>query len=161
MTYHGKEAVAKLEATLGRPLSLAERRVAEEEGYVDGEYKDDKGITTSGVGQTGKFRGMSFEETFEEHAKYARNSIDNFDELPEELQAEFIQLAYRGDLQQSPTARKLFNSGDYKAAGVELLNHQEYNKRKATGTDDGVVRRLEAAAHQIQMYSGSPDPVKK
>lgn len=160
MTYHGNEAVAKLEAQLGRQLSLAERRVVEEEGYVDGEYKDDKGVTTSGVGQTGKFRGMSFEDTFEEHAKYARNVIDDFDTLPEELQAEFIQLAYRGDLQQSPTARKLFNSGDYDSAAKELLNHKEYNERKTTGKEDGVVRRLEKAAHQIQMYSGG-EPIKK
>ncbi len=153
-TYHGQEAVNKLEADLGRPLSLAERRVAEEEGYVDGEYKDDKGISTSGVGQTGKYRDMSFTETFDEHRKYAAESIQGFDNLPEELQAEFIQLAYRGDLQQSPTARKMFNEGNYEEASKELLNHKEYNERKKQG-DDGVTRRLEAASEAIVNF---PEP---
>lgn len=43
--YHGADAVAQVEANIGRPLSYAERRVVEEEGYVATPYTDTKGIT--------------------------------------------------------------------------------------------------------------------
>lgn len=154
-TYFGTDAIKQVELKEGRQLSLAERRVVEEEGFVDGYYKDDKGIETGGVGQTGKWKTKSFTETFESHAKDAKRLIKNFDKLPEDLQAEFIQITYRGDVQQSPNMRKLFNLGKFEEAASELLNNQEYKKRKAKG-DDGVTRRLEALSKSIRAQGGSP-----
>lgn len=156
-TYYGSDAVQQVEKREGRSLSLAERRVVEEEGFVDGFYKDDKGIETGGVGQTGKWKGKSFTETFEAHREDAVRLIDNFDTLPESLQAEFIQATYRGDLRQSEKTRELFNSGKYKEAAKELLNNKDYKTRKAK-KDDGVTRRLEALSNEILKYDSTNQP---
>jgi len=150
--YLGAKAVKRVSELSNKELSLAERRVVEEEGYVAGDYKDDKGIQTSGVGQTGKWSGKTFSETFESHKQDARRLVKDFDSMPEYLQAELVQITYRGDLQQSPNMRKLLNSGKYKEAAKELLNNQEYIKRKKKG-DDGVTRRLEALHDAIIKYS--------
>ena len=152
-TYFGKAAIEQVEVREGRSLSLAERRVVEEEGFVDGYYKDDKGIETGGVGQTGKWKKKSFTETFKAHAKDAERLINNFKALPETLQAEFIQGAYRGDVQQSPKMRSLFNSGKFKEASEELLNNKDYKDRKSK-KDDGVTRRIEALSKAIGEYKG-------
>jgi len=150
--YHGKAAIAQVEQQEGRTLTLAEKRVVEEEGYADGYYKDDKGIETNGVGQTGKWMGKTFDETFQAHKADAKSLINNFDTLPEYLQAELVQIAYRGDLRQSPTMLKLFNQGRYTEAAKELLNHKEYKERKLVA-NDGVTRRLEDLERAIRKYS--------
>ena len=38
--YHGSDAIAQVEANIGRPLTYAEQRVVEEEGYVATPYTD-------------------------------------------------------------------------------------------------------------------------
>jgi len=150
-TYVGLEAVQKVESKEGRSLSLAEKRVVEEEGYVSGTYKDDKGIETSGVGQTGKWKGKTFKETFDAHKKDTRRLVKGFDGMPEYLQAELVQATYRGDTGMSPDTLKLLEDGKYDEAAQELLDHQEYKERKAKG-DDGVTRRLEALQAAILKY---------
>lgn len=150
-TYYGKDAIVEVEKREGRTLSLAERRVVEEEGFVSGEYEDDKGISTSGVGQTGKYKDMSFKETFDAHEKDAKRLVDNYGKLPEYLQAELVQAQYRGDLQQSPAFVKLLEEGKYEEAATELLDHKEYKERKAV-EDDGVTRRLEALRDAVKKY---------
>jgi len=97
---HGQKAVDKVEELEGE-LTPVQRRIVELEGYVPTEYEDTKGIVTKGVGQTGNYMDMSFKEVAEIHEDVARNLINDYDELPVELQAELAQLAYRGDLQQS------------------------------------------------------------
>jgi GH24 family phage-related lysozyme (muramidase) len=150
-TYLGAEAVSQVEKREGRSLSLSEKRVVEEEGYVSGTYKDDKGIETSGVGQTGKWKGKTFKETFDAHEADTKRMVKGFDTLPEYLQAELVQATYRGDVQQSPRAIKLLEEGKYGEAATELLDHKEYKDRKAKG-DDGVTRRLEALQSAIRKY---------
>jgi len=149
--YAGEEAILQVEKLEGRPLSLAERRVVEEEGYVEGVYKDDKGIETSGVGQTGEWMGKSFDETFKAHEGDAKKMFQSFDAYPEYLQAELIQAQYRGDVRQSPDFVNMMSEGRYNEAAEELLNHEEYKERKAKG-DDGVTRRLEALQNAVKKY---------
>lgn len=154
-TYYGQQAIDKIEERLGRPLSYAEARVVEEEGFVDGVYKDDKGITTSGVGQTGKYINMSFDETFKEHEDTARALIKDFDILPEPVQAELVQSAYRGDLQGSPTFRKLFNAGKYQEAAKEFLDNDDYRASVAKnkkGMPHGVAKRMESVANAVEQF---------
>ena len=161
-TYYGKQAIKKVEQMLGRPLSYPEQRVVEEEGYVDGTYKDTKGIITSGVGQTGKYMNKSFDYTFKDHEDQARKLIKGYDKLPEALQGELMSAAYRGDLGGSPTFRKLFNAGDYEAAAKEFLDNDDYRKSKKKGT--GVAKRMENVAEAVRQYgmlvnSGEPEVV--
>ena len=157
-TLHGKDAVKKVEEQLGRPLTLIERRVVEEEGYVDGVYKDTKGIVTSGVGQTGKYLNKSFEETLADHVKLARKLVPNLDQLPEDVQAELVQAAYRGDLGQSKKARSLINQGKFKEASLEFLNNKEYLNTKS----DAIRRRMEkVSAALASVEAPAPKPVAK
>ena len=154
--YYGKEAVKKVEEKEGRKLSYAERRVVEEEGYVPEVYKDTKGITTYGVGQTGKYMGMSFDETFQEHLNQARKLVPSFDTLPEAVQAELVQSAYRGDLGGSPNALKKLNAGDYEGFAKEFLNNEEYKDEK---TSSGIKKRMEKVASTVASLAKKPPPI--
>ena len=152
ITYFGDDAVRQVEKTEGVKLNNAQRRVVEEEGFVSGNYQDDRGISTSGVGQTGKWKGKSFLDTFNAHEQDAKSVIPDYDFLPDSLKAEIAQVAYRGDLRNkdgSPTKwSSMVNQGDYLGASEELLNHNEYRERKSIG-NDGVTRRLEALSTEL------------
>ena len=145
---HGQKAVDKVEELEGE-LTPVQRRIVELEGYVPTEYEDTKGIVTKGVGQTGNYMDMSFKEVAEIHEDVARNLINDYDELPVELQAELAQLAYRGDLQQSNETVALFNKGKYEEASVELLNNKEF---KSEDTPEHIKQRLRDASRAMAMY---------
>lgn len=149
--FYGEEAVREVERLEG-PLNNIERSLVHHEGYVPGDYKDDKGISTAGVGQTGKFKGMRFKDVASTFVNETRRYIPDYDLLPEPVKEGLVSLAYRGDLQQSPTFRKLIAKGDYVAASKELLNHKEYKARKKKRKPDGVVRRLEEISSTIRKY---------
>jgi len=146
-TYHGQSAIDKVEAAEG-PLSTIEKRVVEVEGFVDGEYEDDKGITTSGVGQTGDNIGKPFKETVVKYINTAKRVFKGFPDFSEELQAELVQLTYRGDVKSSYDWVGHLNKGDYDLAAEELLVHKDYQARKDAG-GDGVTKRLEEASEVI------------
>lgn len=125
-TLHGMAAIRAIEANEGE-LSPEQRFVALKEGYVDGEYLDHKGIPTRGVGQTGKFMYMTYKETFsilEEEC--AKKFIPAYPVLDEKLRCVIMSAFYRGDIQQSPKFRRLFNEHKYEEAAAEFLNHKEY-----------------------------------
>ena len=138
----GQDAVAAVEAAEG-PLTPAQKRVVELEGFSTREYKDTKGISTSGVGQTGEFQGQSFKETFEAIKLDTERMISNFDQLPGPLQTELLQAAYRGDLQGSPATRRLINEGKFQEAAEEFLDNAEYRN---PSTPEGIKRRMEDVA---------------
>lgn len=144
----GREAVEAVKAREG-DLTPEMERVIEEEGFVDGVYLDDKGNETSGVGQTGKYKGMTFKESFLAHREIAEKLVKDFDSLSPDLRKELIQLTYRSDLQISKNTVALINEGKYSEAADELLRHDEYLERKKK-KDDGVTRRLEAAYHALK-----------
>jgi len=123
---HGDAAVAKVVEMEGRSLTPIEERVVRLEGFVDGAYKDTKGITTYGVGQTGKYMGMPFSVVLKLHEDATRRLVPSYDKLPEKLRGELVQATYRGDLGNSPKAVAMFNSGLYKQAANEFLNNDEY-----------------------------------
>lgn len=152
-TYYGAEAVRKVEEREGA-LDPIQRIVVEHEGYVAGVYKDTKGIETSGVGQTGKYMDMTFKQSYDAHLQDAKRFITNYDSLNEKQQMAILSLAYRGDLQQSPTFRKHVNNGEFEKASAELLNHEEYNQlkqqEKDTGRKSGITKRLEEASKFIR-----------
>ena len=145
--YHGQHAVKMMEQKLKRPLDIAEKRVIEEEGYVATPYKDTKGVITSGVGQTGKYRNMSFQDTFNAHSALAEKMIPSLYRLPDDVRAELVQATYRGDLTNSPKFRKLFNAGKYAEAAKEFLNNEDYRQSKKDKT--GVAARMERVAEAV------------
>ena len=153
--YAGEEAIKKVEEKEGRKLSYAERRVVEEEGYVPEVYEDTKGYKTYGVGQTGKYKGKSFDETFQAHLKHTKKLVPAFDAFPEEVQAELVQAAYRGDLDISPNALKKLNTGDYEGFAQEFLNNNEYRSEE---TSRGIKKRMEKVASTVASLAGTPTP---
>jgi GH24 family phage-related lysozyme (muramidase) len=158
----GPSAVKKVEQLIGGSLTLAQRRVVEEEGFVNAFYYDDakKPVLTYGIGQTNEYIDKGFLESFNAHKKRAMEAIPRLKDMPEELQAEIIQLEYRGDL-RSKTGNlykwvNQINNGEYNAAAKELLNHSEYKERKEKG-NDGVTRRLEIAQNAIFNFADQID----
>ena len=149
--FGGSNAVSKLEEMEGRELSVVESKVAFYEGYVDATYLDSKGVRTKGAGQTGDFIGMPFSEVVKRKEKVVRQAVEGYDILPEDVQAELVQLAYRGDLRTSNKWVKLLNAGEYDEASKELLNHKEYLD---PSTSSGIKRRLEAASSAIASLGG-------
>ena len=147
----GKDAITAVEALEGRELSIPERMVVEEEGYVPMEYKDRKDISTVGVGQTGKFKDMSFGEAYAAHEADARRYIKNYDVLPPEMQGHIMSAMYRGDLKPNYKWVKLFNEGNYGAAAIEFLDHEEYKKELESG-ERAIAPRLERIYRGIRNY---------
>ena len=145
------DAVDQVSDLLGRPLTLAETRVVQEEGYAEGCYKDTKGIRTCGVGQTGIWIKRGFEASFAHHVLRVRNRIPRFAKFPLEVQAELIQSEYRGDLGISPKALQLLNAGQYHKASIEFLNNDEYRDPM---TSRGIRGRMEATANAIASLAG-------
>lgn len=138
-TLHGIAAIKAIESKEGE-LSPEQRFVALKEGYVDGEYLDHKGIPTRGVGQTGKFMYMSYKEAFsilEEECR--KRFIPAYPVLSERLRCVIMSAFYRGDIQQSPRFRKLFNEYKYEEAAKEFLDHKEY---KAKNTPKQIKQRI-------------------
>jgi len=155
----GPSAVKKVEQLIGGSLTLAQRRVVEEEGFVNAFYYDDakKPVLTYGIGQTNEYIDKGFLESFNAHKKRAMEAIPRLKDMPEELQAEIIQLEYRGDLRSKDTGNlykwvNQMNNGEYNAAAQELLNHKEYKRRLAKG-GDGVTRRLKIAQNTISKFA--------
>jgi len=153
--YKGDDAVRIIEETYGVELTPIQERIVRLEGYATGIYEDDKGVKTTGVGQTGKFMSMTPLEAIDWHTEDTARLVKNFDLYPEELQAELVQLRYRGDMKASHNWLRLFNEGKYKDSAKELLNHQEYNERNKKFFKDGVVKRLEAAYEAIFNFAPS------
>lgn len=113
------------------------------EGYCDGEYTDDKGVVTKGVGQTKHYKDKPFPEVYESFVRQAKDITPQFEYLNEETQAAILSAMYRGDWQQSRKTRMLFNQGKFKEAAKEFLNNNDYNQRKLNNPKDGVVKRME------------------
>ena len=151
--YYGRDAVNKVVKREGA-LTSDQEYVVEHEGFVGGEYKDTKGISTSGVGQTGKYKDMTFKEVFKIHQEEAKRYVPKFDSLSENQQKALMSLVYRGDLQKSPTFRKRVNEGNFEQAAVELLDHEEYREYKRIakegGKVSGIIGRLEEASKFIK-----------
>lgn len=152
--------VEKLEGT----LTPAQKRVVEVEGYVSTLYLDDKGIVTYGVGQTGEFIKKGFKASFKIHEEDLAKQIPSYKNLPDYLKAELMQAAYRGDIGQSPTFRRLFNTGQYEDAAEEFLNNKDYKDRKAKARaknkdGDGVTKRMEALQKAVRDYGKSKSPM--
>ena len=143
-TLHGVRAVNKVTELEG-PLNSMEKRIVELEGYEEADYDDDVGVSTSGVGQTGEFKGKSFKETVEIMEERAKKTFKNYDDYSDELQTELVQLQYRGDVKPTFKWVKSINKGNFKAASEELLDHDEYRRRLKKG-GDGVTKRLEEAS---------------
>lgn len=143
---HGNAAIKAIEAKEGK-LSPEQRYVALKEGYVDGEYLDHKGIPTRGVGQTGKFMYMSYKEAFailEEEC--AKKFIPAYPVMSKEMRSVIMSAFYRGDIQQSPKFRRLFNEYRYEEAAKEFLNHKEY---LANSTPTQIKKRIKEVADTI------------
>jgi endonuclease YncB( thermonuclease family)/GH24 family phage-related lysozyme (muramidase) len=146
--YYGSDAISKVSENLGRPLTFAEQRVVEEEGYVATPYTDTKGITTQGVGQTGEWIEKGFEAAFQHHVERAKGRVPTFDSLPENLQAELVQSEYRGDLGGSPNFLRLLNAGEYDLAADEFLNNKDYRDSMESGS--GVHKRMKRLSDAVR-----------
>jgi len=150
----GQEAIDQVEKTEGA-LTELQKFIVGHEGFAFGDYDDQNNVSTSGVGQTGKYKGMTFKETFKDFDRMVRNQFPDFENITFKRQQALMSLIYRGDTRNKDTKKmfkwtKLFNEGKYAEAAVELLDHAEYKDLKINEPNNGVVKRLEEAARFIK-----------
>jgi GH24 family phage-related lysozyme (muramidase) len=148
--YYGQDAVKAAAQYYGfkGPIDPVAAHVIEEEGFVPGTYKDDVGIDTVGVGQTGEYKDKDFfTEVFPEKERELKAKLKNYDDLPFDVRRAAMSAHYRGDL--GPKTVRLLNKGDFEAASKEYLDHKEYRQRKAKDKNDGVVARMERNARDF------------
>ena len=147
--YHGSQALAKVAEKFSLtciPEDMAQLIL--HEGFCEEFYEDDKGVRTTGVGQTGKYAHLPFPIVYDLFRTKAAALTPNYAQLPPKVQAAILSATYRGDWRQSKKTRELFNKGEYLLASKEFLNNAEYRSRKAKG-DDGVTKRMEHIAEMI------------
>lgn len=152
--FYGKRAVNQVEKSLKTKLNLSQKRIVEIEGYVPGYYLDSKGIKTFGVGQTGKNMENSFLDTYNKMYDRTEDIFGSIQEIPNELQAELVQLVYRGDAKKSHMWVQQFKEGRYEKAADSLLVHREYMDYKKEGKDNSITKRLEDASEMLMKYDG-------
>jgi hypothetical protein len=157
-TFVGKGAIKQVEALEGA-LTDSQKHLVTLEGYVDGEYKDIDGNSTKGVGQTGKFAGMTFKESYKAHVKRVQSRVSTFTTLPQYLQQELIQAEYRGDWANSPKTLGLINSGEWAKAAAEFLDSDDYRDSLADG--HGIDERMEMVHDALLKYGEEVDAKTK
>ena len=148
-TYYGEAAIRKVEEVEGS-MDPIQKYIITEEGFVEGNYDDTKGIKTRGVGQTGEYMNMTFKESYNSIKKRTVSTIPSFNTQPEDTQKALMSLSYRGDMKKGFKWVKHFNNGEYDKAATEVLNHKEYKELKEKGKPSGIVKRLEEAARLIR-----------
>jgi len=151
---HGEEAIRAVEQMEGRTLSPAERRVVMLEGFVPVPYLDSVGNKTIGVGQTGKFMRQTFSESFNNHVDKIKKKVKKFDTLPDFLQTELIQSAYRGGILLSPKTLGLINQGNFSDAAIEFLDNAEFRKKS---TKPAIKKRMLALSDALAATSTEDD----
>ena len=158
--YAGEKAIKQVELREG-PLSKKQKRVVAIEGFVDGYYKDHKGIKTYRAGQTGEFMNKGFIASYNSFEKEVQKTFKDYSTLPEYLQSELVQLAYRGDVYNPKNKKPYqwvtdFNEGKYKISASELINHDEYREYKSSFNpitrNNSIVKRIDAARESILQY---------
>lgn len=141
--YYGQSAIEVVRQREGE-LTPEMKHIIIEEGYVLGDYHDKGEVYASGVGQTGKFKGQSFKETFIEHRQRAVKMFPELDTYSEELRMNIISSVYRGGISGSPKASAYLRAGQFEAAAAEFLDNNEYRTSLASG--DGVAQRMKRLA---------------
>lgn len=152
-TYYGDQAIRMVEKREGRKMTHAERRVIEEEAFVDGLYKDTAvpPVVTAGVGQTGKYQDMSFDETFKIHEDRAAAWFPKqWESFPDDLKAELIVMEYRGDLGFSRKTRGFIKAGKWKEASIELLDNKDY--RTSMEGNGAIAARLQRGSDMLAKH---------
>jgi hypothetical protein len=150
--YYGKKAVSHFEGLYNIKLTKPQKRIVEVEGFVNGYYKDHKGILTYGVGQTGEHIQKGFFSAFEDRQDKVEDIFGPVGMMSEDVSSELTQLMYRGDIKKSHKWVGMFKEGRYKDASVELLDHKEYKGYKAEGKTNSITERLERASSVIGTY---------
>lgn len=141
------------------PLESGMVHLINEEGFVPGQYADDTGVITEGVGATAENIGKNFfTEIYPKFVQKATAKVEGFRDMPEELQNAILSAVYRGDL--GDKTAELLSNGDYAGAAVEYLDHQEYRQRKAADPNDGVVKRMERNRDVMEKYAAVFQPNK-
>lgn len=139
------------------PLEPGMVKIIEEEGFESGEYEDDVGVLTQGVGQTAENKGKNFfTETYPKYLERAAKKVKGLTTMPEQVQGAVLSAVYRGDL--GPKAAKLLSEKRYKEAAEEYLDNAEYKKRKKKDPEDGVVLRMQRNADDIASGEQNVEP---
>ncbi len=92
------------------------------------------------------------ENDIEEHVRRARRDVRGFDNLPDYLRQALVDMAYRGDLGNSPNTRRLMNAGNWREASNEYINRKEYRNAEANGMS-GLRGRMDSNRDRILRYA--------
>lgn len=141
----GQAAVDRVQELEG-PLTLAQKRIIELEGFATVPYLVDD-VWHIGVGQTEKFKNKTFKEAFLAQESRLVKKIPRLAGLPEPLQIELMQSAYRGGITGSPKTVDLINRGLLVEAAEEFLDNKEFQSEE---TSQGVKSRMESVSAALR-----------
>lgn len=92
----------------------------------------------------------------EERVRRARRDVRGFDTLPDYLRQALVDMAYRGDLGNSPNTVRLMNAGNWGEAADEYINRREYRDAEANGMG-GIINRMNSNQARILRYADELD----
>jgi GH24 family phage-related lysozyme (muramidase) len=146
----GEDAVKQVESREGN-LTDRQKYVVRHEGFVEGDYIDTKGVSTTGAGRTGDLKDATFKEAFKEREAAAKKHIDNYASYPSYVKDVLTDLAYRGSLKASHKWVKHLNASKPEQAAEELLDNNDYRRSKKNGS--GVHKRFDKAHAALLTYA--------
>ena len=95
-----------------------------------------------------------FAEDLRDYVARAKKLIPKFNEFTISVQATLVDMAYRGDLGDSPKMRALLNRGEIRKAADEYINRKEYQTARTRGMG-GVKTRMDSNRGRLLDYAVS------
>jgi len=93
-----------------------------------------------------------FAEDLKTYVERAKKLVPEFDSLPDYVSTALVDMAYRGDLGDSPKTRALINSGKFAEAANEYINRREYRDAESKGIR-GVKIRMDSNRQRLLDYA--------
>jgi len=148
--FHGQSAVDKALEYYPN-LTKGQMELIAWEGFATEPYKDNKGIRTSGVGQTGEYINVPFTDVYKIFEDKLRKAIPKYDSFSPDLKSALVIGKYRGDLGNQTIS--LLNKGNFIGASREFLDHREYKKmlkdRNYRAQNQQIFNRMNFVANAI------------
>ena len=93
-----------------------------------------------------------FAEDLIKYVERAKSLVPTFDNFPVTVQTALVDMAYRGDLGDSPRMRSLLNTGKVREASNEYINRAEYRNADKKGVR-GVKTRMDSNRKRLIDYA--------
>ena len=91
-----------------------------------------------------------FQQRVEDRMGYMKETFPDFANLPFDVRDSMISSNYRGSLPGSPKTIDLINAGQFKEAGDEFLDNDEYEDAEGNKSKSGIRGRMERLSNALK-----------